>query len=210
MNHHKPLAWALALALCLTTQAQTLTFNKPEADSYLLSAEPGKNFGQSSVLQVRKADNRRYSRMAYIRFNLANLLQAPVAEATLTFHLGSIYRNRSQPNTILVYGWLGDTWSESSLTDENAHWKARDADTPPADVTLLGSFPVLPSGHAYGGTPYTLTSETLAAFLDEARLTGKNHVTFILTEKETSTNVVTFTSRQNPSFPATSLSITLR
>lgn len=215
---HTPLPlprFSLCLLIALTSlfahaQTQVININAPAADTHITRSKPDENFGTNTTIHVRNAENRNYSRLGYIRFDLGNQLTGPITEAKLTLYLGSIYRNRTEPNTILIYGWLGDTWDEHTLTDNNAHWKSRDVTNPPPDVQLLGSFKIGPSGHAQGGMPFPISTPQLAEFLENAKLHHKQNVTFIIAEQSPSANLVTFVSKENPSFPATSLSITMR
>ncbi len=204
----------IALTLCALISspfcgiaAETITFERPDADAYVLSSQSDKNFGAEASFQVRRSDNRKFSRIGYVRFALDGRLTGPVQKATLTFTLGSLFKDRKNPGTINVYGWTGTDWDEASLTDDNAFWKSSEAAKPPAGVQLLGSFDVPAVGGAQGGAAFSFTSSALAEFLENARKSGITKVTFIVVEQTVSSSVVTFITKENPSFPSTSLKV---
>jgi hypothetical protein len=186
--------------------AGTVLFSEPEADTYILGAEPEKNFGDATSFQVRNCDNKKYSRIGYIGFDLGDKITSKITGAKLTLTLMSVYKNRPNPAEIEIYGKAGDDWKEKELTDDKAAWKSTGIKNPPADVRLLGSITVPPSGEAIGA-PFPMESAELAEFLESARASGEKKVTFLVVEKQFSPNVVAFVTKENTSFPPTSLEI---
>jgi|GEM_PF-4486117 hypothetical protein len=209
MSIFPPVFRVLLALLCLShrSSATAITLS-PEADTYVLGAEPEKNFGDAEVFQVRNSSNRKYSRIGYIRFHLGDKLTSRVEKARLTLFLASVFKDRPEPAEIGIYGWAGDAWDEMTLTDEKAFWRSARIANVPDTVRLLGYITVPPSGRG-DGAPFPLESAELAEFLENARNSGEKEVTFLIVEKEPSPNVVTFTTKENRKYSPPSLEITL-
>lgn len=89
--------------------SQTTTF-LPTADSYVNSSSPQINFGNRQSLRVDGSPILR----SYIRFNIQGLT-AGITRATLR-----IYANSSSRAGLSVWEVVNNTWSEKTLTFENA------------------------------------------------------------------------------------------
>jgi hypothetical protein len=200
---------ALILGLSAALPAGELKFPAPSADSYVQAAQPDKIYGAEVGFQVRNSDNRKYSRIGYLRYDLGDKLKSKVSRAEITLTLANIFQNREKPSEITIYGWAGLEWDEQTLCDANAPWSSAEIKHPPKQVSRLGSFTVPATGGATGGQTYEVATPELADFLEKARQAGEKSVTFFVVEAESMPNLVSFVAKENGSFPATSLTIVL-
>ncbi|NOK33946.1 DNRLRE domain-containing protein [Corallococcus exercitus] len=114
---------------CPTTEgvsAPTQVVLEPEADTYVLSANPGTNYGNDSKLYVDSAKGE-----AYLRFNLGSI---PAGSHIASVRLEALaFDGSAAGGDGSVYAHLvpDDTWSETAMT-----WNNR----PPVNGSDLGSW----------------------------------------------------------------------
>lgn len=210
MKYH--ILFVLSLILACNSDAysaEVVVYDSPSADSYVLGAEPDVNFGDAPTFQVRNSTNRRFSRVGYIQFDLNGRLNSKVEKAKLSLVLAAVFKDRPEPSTVSVYGWPEGEWEEGTLTNENAFWKSDERTHLDENVHFIGKITVPPTGKGVGGTPFSINSEELANFLETARVQNTQKLTFLLVEDSPTANVVTFVTKENASFPPTSLEVTL-
>jgi hypothetical protein len=87
----------------------TFTFT-PTADAYVYSINPTTNFGGLTVLRADASPDMR----SYLRFNLQGLT-GTVKRATLR-----VFANSASTSGITIYGVSDNTWTESTITYNNA------------------------------------------------------------------------------------------
>ena len=101
-------SYAVLLVLC--TSLPGFAQAPPSADTYVTSAEPSANFGNSQWLPVQSGTS------SYIRLNLGALpSNAPIAKATLRLYVNAV----AAAGSFDVYQVEGG-WSEKGLSFQNA------------------------------------------------------------------------------------------
>lgn len=99
-----------------TDNQPTLVTLNPMADSHIQDgSSSGVNFGNNSIMIVKGTTVQGYTRKAYYKFSLANINSVGTAKLRV---YGS---NQDETNvSVLSYGVDDDSWSETTITWENA------------------------------------------------------------------------------------------
>lgn len=97
-------------------------------------------------------------------------------------------------------------WSDGDMVNAVAPWQSH-YNAAPDYMLPLGSFAVPATGGATAGTEYVLASAELAAFLESARNSGKNSVTFVVREDALQSSTISFVSKEDTAMAPTALSL---
>jgi len=98
---------------------EPVTFN-PTADAYVRDGTDyaGRNFGGEVTFAVKDSSPATYNRKSYLKFNFSSLGGSSVSQAKLRLYVYS--SDPSDTRSILVYGNINESWSESTITWNNA------------------------------------------------------------------------------------------
>lgn len=188
--------------------AESVTYDRPEADTYIQAGAEGSSaFGQKPTTLVRTSENRAYNRITYLRFPAGSELPWPIASARLSLTVASLFKGRTEPSAIDIYGAKDLAWEEATLSNNSAPWPAPETKRAIGELKNLGSVQVPAGEDSSAGASISLASEQLASFLEGARSSKAKSVTFILIERLPSPNAVAFATKENESLPAPSLTV---
>ncbi len=202
----------LAVA-CPSIWAKDELVISPSADSYVLGGKSStENYGSDHTFLVRHSSNAAYNRIGYVQFPIGEIGDGQkLASASLILRLASVFRGRDTDATVQVYGLAAIDWEESRLTDDNAPVAAKMSESiPTSAATLLGDFTVPSAAQASPGLEFSVSGKSVVDYIDQARSQGARFVTFLIVEKDVTANSVAFIARENPSFQASTLELTLQ
>lgn len=158
--------------------AATSVFLNPTEDAFVRGGTYGnENYGSASVLTVKNDGNDSYDREAYMTFDYSGFELASTPSAKLKFYVSSV--NSDPSRTVQVYATNDASWSQSSLTYNNA----------PGTSTLVGSVAVTGTGwYELDVTAYV--NATMASGLASFKLVNEGAATsqsnFNINSKEAS------------------------
>ncbi len=167
---------------------------QPNADAFVNSWFPAKNFGTNQMLWVDAS-----GMSAYLRFDVEGLT-APVESATLR-----VYSESTRPLGFDVHGVADNSWDEQSITSENA---------PAVDPSVVGSSGALGRGewtsvdvtalvNGNGPVSLALTSNN-AHFLNVSSREGDNPPELVIqTEEQSGPETQTPVNTQIPATTST-------
>jgi len=173
-----------SIALFVSNVGAVQTSILTVADAYVASAQPDVNAGTSIFLYSYNWDNG--TNNIYLKFDLSEIpSEANVNSIILRIHESGIYT--STPATIGVFLCDDNSWSESSITWNNA--------PSPSSTTPLQTVQIDTSQYGFGyyGSDYD--------FALTSSLKGKSEVTLVLRTLENSWSPATFDSKEGGSSP---------
>ncbi|ABB32827.1 protein of unknown function DUF1555 [Geobacter metallireducens RCH3] len=205
------LAAGLFTALSFASaEAISITADK---DAYVQSGTSANtNFGSALVDQVKRQDNSIYTRKSYFGFDLSGLGPYPIASATLDFNFVDSGAGTTLAGTTYqfeVFGLINelfDSWSESTITWNNAPANRTNNGLSNMMVASLGTFSLTGKGLGL----HSFTSPELIDFLNSDT---NDMATFIIrrntNQPSNSQNYVhAFASSENTSIAGPTLNVT--
>lgn len=170
------------------------------------------NFGLATVDQVKRQDGSVFTRKSYIGFDLSGMGSFPVATATLDLMFVDSGAGATLAGTTYQFEIFGlinelfDSWSESTITWNNAPANQTNNGLNSMMVASLGTFSLTGKGLGL----YSFTSPALIDFLNSDT---NDMATFIIrrsTNQPSSTQnyVHAFASTEHPSLAGPTLNVT--
>lgn len=140
------------------------------------------NYGSNSLLTIKSInENANYKRKSYVKFDFGSYAEPTISSAKLRLYISDA--NTEESRVIKLYGTATESWSEGSITWNNA---------PSTNLTYLGSLDISNVEniwYEYDVTSYIKANTDKVVsflFINEGKASDKNNISFASKEASSS------------------------